>query len=709
MSAVLPDPPELELPDENPHALDDAVTAIAGAAFQLGVLGAHLEGPAATAPGWLGDDAAAAAAQVGAVAGVARDAHQALDTATGRLRRHADLLETTRRAIARLRSEQQEEYAAAAARLADVLLHPAVPTAPQHPAAVVVLGDELRTANAARQRRHGALLAELRADAVDTARVLVAAAAAVGGTGRPGDGVRVFTTLAGRLPGWGDGELSARAAELARELLGPGTREELESRAAAALPYAGTEAFADALLRVLGPDGLRLLVYALPVQGLGADSATARLLALALGGARRTGAVVDPVGEVLDATYVHERTPGIDDDLVALGLATVLAAAAPTGPGAISAATASRWGGQVMRREQWWRSITPAADGARDRAGAGYATAPDPVDEVIRFLGAAGDPAAAAAVVPDVPSWDLLVKRPELAVSDSQALSRFVELVGEHPGPDGDAAVRAGLDALAAGMADEDPNHWQVARQMADVVSFPLAAGLAKHPDVLSGVLLAATDGTQSTTDRAALRALGYVSLDPGATSTLDASIAGWAREHANVVDSSSVLVAPQAVGSFVAVRQYGQRLAYALHGFEVRDAAKAAEKFWNLTVGLLVNLAPGKGGVVGGILEPFAAHVLGYDGTWDNGQDTGLVFDPGEAAAVAEVELGGGPGGATGALGATAAGGFLRAGGILGMPLPPTSPEWIWWQALIDAIPGPELPRKLAEQEIEQLLRGAH
>jgi hypothetical protein len=373
-------------------------------------------------------------------------------------------------------------------------------------------------------------------------------------------------------------------------------------------------------------------------------------------------------------------------------LATVLAAAATRGPGAIPAATVAGWGVQVLGRERTERTISPAASRARDRAGPMYASSPDPVAEVIRFLAAAGNPSAAAAVLPDQPSWDLVLRRPELAVSERAELGRFVELIGEADGAAGDAAVRAGLEALGAGIADEDPNHWEVTRSMADAVSLPLAAALAQHPDVVPGVLLDAADGGgPSTADGAALRALGYVSIDPGVGSVLGASVSDWARAHAELLATSSRPVAPLVLGSFVAVREYGQRLAYALHGFELRDAAAAAQTFWNATVGLLVNLLPKGAGEVGGVIEPFAAHLLGYDGIWDNGQDTGLTFDRDDAVAAAEVQLS--PDGVhpAGLFAAGAAAGYDRVARILGLPEPPVPPEWHWEQVLLDATPMPD------------------
>jgi hypothetical protein len=479
------------------------------------------------------------------------------------------------------------------------------------------------------------------------------------------------------------------------------TREEVEARAREALPYAGSAAFADALLRVLGPAGLRWLLLDLPTQGLDARSAAARLLAAALGGARPSGAVVDPVGEVLDATYVRERAPGTDDDLVALGLATVLAASPAAGPGAIPAGTVARWGGQVLRREQWWRSISPAAARAGERAGPMHAAEPDPVAEVLGHLAASGDPAASAALLGDGAVWKALLGRPVAGFpDDGAALRQVVALAGADPGPAGDAAVHAGLAALGTGLADGDPDHWPADRSTADALSFPLAQALALHPGATAGVLLAAcARGPLTGASDAALRGLGYLSIEPGAAAEVQAALARWGAARLASPSPADVPVPALVVGSFVAVREYGQRLAYALHGFELRDEAELRQGLWNWTVGLLLNFAlPKWYGDVGGAIEPFAAHLVGADGTWDNGRDTGLVFDAEDAAAVAEVELAGAGGGDVARVGAAAQAGFGRAGRVLGLPLPPESPEWSWLEAALDAVPMPQLQSMLVD-----------
>ena len=133
-------------------AVDDLGHDVGGAADRLAALADDLSGPAAAAPGWLGADAAAAAAQLTRVAGIARAAGEALRSATGRLRTHGDLLRDTRRAVAGLREEQDEDFRAAWQRLGAI----------EDPRLAVMTGSpawggvvaEVEAAEARRRRRH---------------------------------------------------------------------------------------------------------------------------------------------------------------------------------------------------------------------------------------------------------------------------------------------------------------------------------------------------------------------------------------------------------------------------------------------------------------------------------------------------------------------------------------------------------------------------
>lgn len=201
MSVVMPDPVPLEMPPGEPAAVDELGRDVAAAAFWLALLRDELSGPAASAPGWLGDDATAATAQLVLVARLARDAAAEVLRVTGRLSAHGELLRETRRAVQGLRVEQDEDHRAAWHRLQGLGdLGTAMQT--EVPEAVAIVED-LHASEAARRRRHAVLLEELADDAAATARVLADAGRPIGGTGRPGDEGRVLAHLAAELPGWG--------------------------------------------------------------------------------------------------------------------------------------------------------------------------------------------------------------------------------------------------------------------------------------------------------------------------------------------------------------------------------------------------------------------------------------------------------------------------------------------------------------------------
>ncbi|MCO7222216.1 hypothetical protein, partial [Klenkia sp. PcliD-1-E] len=124
MSTVLPPPVPLPDPDGDLRALAAVVDGLAAAGFVLGVVEAHLAGPAARAPGWLGADSAAAAAEVGATRQVAAGVHEAVTTVVGRLGAHLETLAAARARVAVLRDRQAAAFADAHLRLA-ALVDPA--------------------------------------------------------------------------------------------------------------------------------------------------------------------------------------------------------------------------------------------------------------------------------------------------------------------------------------------------------------------------------------------------------------------------------------------------------------------------------------------------------------------------------------------------------------------------------------------------------
>jgi hypothetical protein len=120
VNVELPVPVPLDMPRGNAETLTEVVQDVAGAGFHLNVLAGSLTGPAASAPGWLGDDAAAAVEQVGVAAALARQAADTVVAAMHRLSAHAEYLHEARRQVAALEQEQQEDFTATSVRLSQV-------------------------------------------------------------------------------------------------------------------------------------------------------------------------------------------------------------------------------------------------------------------------------------------------------------------------------------------------------------------------------------------------------------------------------------------------------------------------------------------------------------------------------------------------------------------------------------------------------------
>jgi hypothetical protein len=686
MTVFLPPPVSLEPPPGEPWALADVVDDVAAAGFRLGEVAAHLAGPAAAAPGWLGADATAAVAQVGVVAALARDGSDALAAAAGRLAEHRFLLLQVRGRMGALLREQEDDFAAAEARLAGLVDHAAqVSMATDEPEAVAVVA-ELRAAEARRCREHARLLEELADDAASTARALADASAAVGGTGRRGDAGRAVAHLAAALPGWGDAELTARGHELARAfgglsaeagLLSPEDRNAL---AGTALPYAGSAPFAAALVRGMGVDGVREALSLLGDGALPAGGAFARVLADALGAARPTGAAYDPVGDVLDATFVDPDDYGTEPDLVALGMGTVLAAGSATRCGGPRPETVLSWGRQILAREQVQAA---GAIGMRavDRGNPlSQAMVPaDPLAIVAETLARADDPSSAAAFLGDRETWTDLLARPW--DDGGTSLAGLVRHAGTVSGPAGQEAVRSGLEALGTGLGDHgNPAHWTVDRATAATVAPALGGVLAGHVAVAVDVLRVGADGPSGSDDDA-LRGLGYLTIDRDAAATVRRALTAWAGAQPVALEGTDPAFPQPSVAvpsAYVAVREYGQRLDHALHGFEEQERAERRERNWDLLVGTAADLVAGPAGVAAGVAEGYLAIGLDFDGTWDNGPDRGLRFDADDAAAAV-----------TDSLAPQARAAFGRAARALGRQAPPTSPEEDLVEPLLDGMVG--------------------
>jgi hypothetical protein len=489
--------------------------------------------------------------------------------------------------------------------------------------------------------------------------------------------------MAAQLPGWGELELARRGRALAEDfgtLLSPQKRAAL---ARDALPFADSAVFAGALLEVLGPAGMRDTLLLLGDGIYAPTSALARLVALVLGAVSpaRGGSAV---AEVLATEYVPAADPDPRNDLAVLGMGTVLAASAELGSRGLAPGTVAAWGGQIALRE---RTMGVEA-GGRVNPMSLDAEPVDPLPFVVAILADGPDPVSAAAFLNGPSVWDVLLAR---AWDDcGTALNRLIHSAVAVAGPEGDAVVRGGLEALGAGLEDGDPADWTVKRAAANAVSPALGAGLARHVSVAGQALAAGADGDLDAGTGDLLRGLGFLTLDRNAAAVVEEALHGWvAAEPVAIGEDGSLPRLPAIVipNAYLAVQNYGQELAYTLQGFEKQEEAENRSFLWNMTVGLAASLAPGPWGVAAGVVEGYVGMWLGFDGTWDNGTDRGLTFraDTGLASLTSDER------GTVDQIVQQAHGSFDATASALGHPRPPTSPESHWWEPLAGAVlPGP-------------------
>jgi hypothetical protein len=700
MSAFLPPPVPLRMPPGHPDGIGDLAHAVAGAAFGLVLLDGHLAGPAAWAPGWLGDDAAAAAAQLARLLALVRDDAAALDRAAGRLAGHRELLESTRAFVAALAEQQEADFAAAEQQLASLVEHAAqVSSVSLDPRARAVV-EQLEATEERRRRQHAAVLEEVTADAALTAAVLAEATRVVAGTAAHRDGTGVIAHLAALLPGWGDAELATRGRALAGTLRASGS-EAWEAAARDAAVLAGQPAFADALLQRLGVGGLRDVLLLLGKRTFdddlaGRSSAVAGLVATALGA---TTAGPGGPGRVLRGTYVDADADGIDPDYVAMGMAVVLTAGVPSG--GTAPMTVASWTRQVLARERRLAG-DPAGSRAVDRVypNARHDAATDdasfrrfdPVPVLVDWLAEHGTARAAASALAERDHWTLLLDR---SWDDGgAALSDVVSLAADHPGAAGARAARSGLAAVGAGLFEGDPTDWTVDREVVAVVAPALGQAVAGHVTVATAALAEVAGGEMADGTEDVVRGLGHLTVDRVAADTVTGALTHWALGQSHDLagtSAASPLPAIAVPSVFVAVQQYGQWLDHALDGYEAKEGAELRQRTWDATVGLLVGLVPGPWGIAAGVLEGYAAIALDMDGTWENGPDPGVVMDARDAGRAAVAGLGPAPAPEAAPDAAAVAGqaraSYERAIDLLGRPMAPTSPDEDYLAPLTDGL----------------------
>jgi hypothetical protein len=684
VTVVVPDPVPLDMPPGDAEALAEVVSDVAGAGFHLTVMSRRLAGPAAAAPGWLGADAAAAAAQVGTVAALAEEVCRAALTAVHRLGDHAERLRDARRQVSVLRREQEDDFGAVWARL-DLLGDLDLAMTTDMPEAVAVV-EELRGSEDSRRRRHAALLEEIDDDAAATGRVLVDCCGVVGGRAVPGDASRVVTYLAARLPGWGDAELAARGRAFAEEVMGGRwNSRDLEVAARDAVLLARTPAFATALIAGLGVDGVGALLVALGADVHGDSSAVARTLAASLGAATRSSGGHDTVEAVLGATFVRPGFHGESSDTVAAGMATLLLAAVPGTPGGLRTETVVQWARQMLRRER--------AEGVFAGAGAVPQNWDrrlwDPAALAVDAIVASGDPGHAAGLLADRGTWDDLLAR---AWGDAEgSLGGLVASAASEPGQAGAGAMRAGLEAWAAGLADGgDPDGWTVHRATAAAVAPSLAAGLAVHRAVVPEILGPGAAGSADAAQTDALRGLARLTVDRAAALVVEQGLCDWAAAERRADGTGLRSAVPPAVAltaAYLAVQEYGQRLDHAHRAYELQEEAETRSFVWKFSPLHLLTFAPGPWGMGAGVVEPFVARLLETDGTWEIGPDLGRALDADDAVRGALAHL---PAGSTdhsvvstARVAREAFDGMTRT---LGHLAPPEAPGRHWWDPVLEA-----------------------
>ena len=650
----LPDPVRLDPPPGDPTALADLGTRLDTAAGFLGELAAQVTGAPAAGCGWAGADAAAADAQVARVAGLARDAAEALLRAAGRVRRHGEVLADARRRLVHLGQAQQEDYRVTVLRMgagADPV------TGLPGPGAAAAV-EELSSAEAARSRLRAAVLAEVEGDAAATAAVLVGCDP-VAGTGGGGGGPHLVRSLEDLLPGWHAADLHRRGAHFAAGFRASGDLGGREAAARELLPWAGNGAVAAAVLAGLGPEGVREALRQLGEGSLSAGSALARVMSAVLGAAVPTGAAAG-VARARDARHVDpDDVRDLDDDHVALGMGVVLAAGRRSGRTGPPPAVAREWGRQIIAREralgsEWITASRPQASPARPG---------DPLREVLERLAEADARPQAAQLLRGEPTWTHLLSRSW--DDDGAALAAVVEQATAGPGEAGDGVVRSGLRALAAGLgSDGDPAGWAVDRATAAAVAPALADAVAARPEVVVEPLTRAAAGAGEQ-DRPVLRGLGYLSTDPAAAVVLDRTVADAAARAG---------AAPAVPAGYLAVREYGQRLAHALDEFAAQERAEYRERGAGV-IAEGVSLVPRWGGPLSKFVAGMAV-LADCDGTWDASADDGQHVPMADAVRAA----GGTP---------EAEQAYRAVRGVVGEPTAPVSPGTDLWGLVSDLAPG--------------------
>jgi len=349
---------------------------------------------------------------------------------------------------------------------------------------------------------------------------------------------------------------------------------------------------------------------------------------------------------------------------------------------------------------EWGRQLLVRGDALKVPAGLPPAGAPwrpeafDPVELAVGILARGGEPEVAAGLLGNERVWEAALIR--FWGDGGTAFGELVAEAGRANGPGGDRAVRLGLETIGAGLLEEDPSRWTVDRDVVAAVAPALGEAVAAHVPMVADALTAVATGDAGTGSEHLLKGLGYLSVDRQAAAVVEDALWDWSRAHPVELDGTTSAAPHPSVAvpsAFLAVQEYGQRLTYALDGFELKEEAENREAFWNWTAGLaleVLSYAPVKPvAVVADVVNAYGPILLDMDGTFDQERDRGLRFDSARAARNALAMLPPDRAAEAYAVGVQAEASFRRTAGALGAPVAPTSPPEDWAGATRDLVTG--------------------
>jgi hypothetical protein len=252
-----------------------------------------------------------------------------------------------------------------------------------------------------------------------------------------------------------------------------------------------------------------------------------------------------------------------------------------------------------------------------------------------------------------------------------------------------------------------------VDRDNVEAVAPALGEAVAAHVTVVTGDLAAAASGEVDAGTEQLLMGLGYVSVDRQAAASVETALRDWSLAQPLDLAGTGPATPHPAVAvpsAFLAVQDIGQRLTYALDGYELQEEAQNKEAFWNWTAGLALELVShvpvAPVAVLADVVGAYGPILLDMDGTYDQEKDRGLRFDADEAARNALATLPPDRAAEAYAVGVQAEAAFRRTTEALGVPVSPKSPPEDWVGATLDLVSG-GLADEVADELTDRADRG--